>query len=164
MLDLAPLWVRLILWYDWWGMLEKLQSILNARWHQKVHLLVGIIPFDGKSAISLPYFFEQAHIIFLHHLYQVLGMFFPNVFYPKVVDDKRKSDWTPLTHPQPRHCFALGLAMLLQPFCQELLGNDPHLQEPIHALEDFTVDVPIGCCNVKQLIMFKDVLRHIGEF
>jgi hypothetical protein len=46
--------------------------------------------FDGEFAISFPFLFEQAHLLFLHHLYQVLGVFFPSVFYPKVVDNKKK--------------------------------------------------------------------------
>jgi hypothetical protein len=141
-----------------------LHCILDVQWHQKVHLLAGIIPFDGKSAISFLFLLEQASIIFLHHLCQVLGVFFPNVFYPKAVNDKRKSDWTPLMHPQPRHCFALGVAMFLQPFCQEFLGKDPRLREPVHALADFSVSVPARCCNVEQVIMFNDVLRHVGDF
>ncbi len=70
----------------------------------------------------------------------------------------------PLMCPQPRRCFALVVAVLLQPFFQELLSNHPRLQEPIHALADFAVDVPLGCCNVKQVIMCNDVFRHVGEF
>ncbi len=84
--------VQLILWYNRWGRLELLQCLLNICWHQKVHLLAGIVPFDGKSAMSVPFLFEQAHIIFLHRLPQVLSVFFPNVFYPKVVNNKRKID------------------------------------------------------------------------
>ncbi len=129
-----------------------------------MHLLAGIVPFDGKFVISFPFLFKQAHIILLHRFYQVLGMLFPDVFYPKVVDNDGQGDWMPLMCPQPRHCFPLGVAVLLQSFCQELLGNDARLREPVHALVDFAVDIPVGCCNVKQLIMFNDVLRHVGEF
>jgi hypothetical protein len=91
-------------------------------------------------------------------------MFFLNVFYPKVVDDKRKSDWAPLIGSQPWHCFALVEPVFLQPFFQELLGNDPRLREPVHALADFAVDVPVICCNVEQVVMCNDVFRHVGEF
>jgi hypothetical protein len=160
---LFDMWVQLILQYNWWGMLEMFQCILNVQWHQKVHLLTGIVPFDGKSAISFPLLFEQASIILLHHLYQVLGVFIPNIFYPKVVNNKRKGDWMPLMCLQPRCYFAVGVAMLLQPFCQELLGNDYHLREPVHALADFAVDLPIGCCDVKQVIMFNDILLRCGR-
>ena len=156
--------VPLILLYDRWVMLELLQCLLNVRWHRKVHLFAGIVPFDGKSAISFSFLFEQARIIFLHHLYQVLSVFFPNVFYPEVVNNKRKSDWMLLMCSQPWCCLALVVPVLLQPFCQELLGDDSHLQEPVHALADFTVDVPIGCRNVKQVVMCNVIFRHVGEF
>ncbi len=66
--------------------------------------------------------------------------------------------------PQPWHCFALVVPVLLQPFCQELLGSDPCLREPVHALADFAVDVPIGCQNVVQVVMYNDIVWHVGEF
>ena len=84
-------------------------------------------------------------------------MFFPNVLYPKVVNDKRKSDWAPLMGPQPWRSFTLVVPVFLLPCCQELLGNDPCLWEPVHALANFSVDVPIGCCNVEQVVMCNGV-------
>ncbi len=69
----------------------------------------------------------------------------------------------PLMCPQPRHCFDLGVAVLLQPFCQEIPSNDPCLREPVHALVGSAGDILIGCCNVK-VIMFNDILQHVGEF
>jgi hypothetical protein len=91
-------------------------------------------------------------------------MFFPDVFNPEVVNDKRKCDWAPLMGPQPWRCFALVVPVFLQPFFQELLGNDPRLQELVHALADFAVDIPAGCCNVKQVVMYNDIFWHVGEF
>ncbi len=79
--------VRLILRYDRWGMLELLQSLLNIQWHQKMHLLAGIVPFDGESTVSFSFLFKRACIILLHCLYKVLDVFFFDVFYPKVVDN-----------------------------------------------------------------------------
>ncbi len=129
-----------------------------------MHLLAGIVPFDDKSAISFSFLFIRARIIFLHRLSQVLSMFFSDVFYPEVLNYKRKSDWALLMGPQPWRCFALVVPMFLQLFYQELLGNDPCLREPIHALADFLVDVPTGCCNVKQVVRCNDVFQHVGEF
>jgi hypothetical protein len=40
-------------------------------------------------------------------------MFSSNVFYPEVVNDERKGDWTLLMCPQPRHCFAVGVTLFL---------------------------------------------------
>jgi hypothetical protein len=97
-------------------------------------------------------------------LYQVLSVFFPDIVYPKVVGDKRKSDWESLMGPQPWRCFALVVPVFLQPFCQVLLGNDPCLREPVHALDDFAVDVPIGCLDVEQVVMCNDAFQHVGEF
>jgi hypothetical protein len=91
-------------------------------------------------------------------------MFFSNVFYPKVVNDKIKGDWTPLMCSQPGHCFALGVTVFLKPFCQQFLCNDPCLREPVRALMDFAVDIPVGCCNVEQVVMCNDVFWHVGEF
>ncbi len=54
-------------------------------------------------------------------------MFFSNVFFsPKVVYNKRKSDWAPLMCPQPRRCFALGVTVFLQSFCQQFLQTSFH--------------------------------------
>ncbi len=90
-ISLFDMLVWLILRYNRWGMLEPLQCLLKVCWHQKVHLLVGIVPFDGKSAaISFPFLFKQARIVFLHRLSQVLSVFVPNLFYPKVVGNVRK--------------------------------------------------------------------------
>jgi hypothetical protein len=66
-----------------------------------VHLFASIVPFDGEPAISFSFFFERTRIIFLHHLKEVLGMFFSNVFYPKAINNKRKADWMPRMCPQP---------------------------------------------------------------
>jgi len=71
-------------------MLEALESIFNAFWHREMHLLAWIIPLDGESTVSFSFFFDQALIIFLDRLQEVLGVLLTNVFDSKVVDDQRK--------------------------------------------------------------------------
>ncbi len=44
---------------------------------------------------------------------------------------EREGDWMPPMCPQPRHCFALAVVVLLQSSCQDFLCNDPRLWEPI---------------------------------
>jgi hypothetical protein len=161
---LFDLLVWLILRYHRWVMLEPLYCLLNIQWHQKVYLLAGIVPFDGESAVTFSFHFKQAYKVFRHRLYQVLGVFFPNLFYPKVFNNERKGDGMPFMCPQPWRCFALVIAVLLQPFCQELLGDYPRLWEPVHALADFAVDVPVGCRNVEQVVMCNGIFWHVGEF
>ncbi len=73
MFDFCPilffdLWVRLVLRHNWRGMLELFECVFEVERHRYVHLLARIVPFDGESAVSFPFWFEQALIIFLHLL------------------------------------------------------------------------------------------------
>ncbi len=45
-------------------------------------------------------------------------MFFSDVFYPEVINNKIKGDLMPLLCPQPRGYFNLGVTVVLQPICQ----------------------------------------------
>jgi hypothetical protein len=72
-LDFCPVlffdvWVWLVLRHNWGGMLESFECVFKVERHHYVHLLARIVPFDGESAVSFPFWFKKALIIFLHCL------------------------------------------------------------------------------------------------
>jgi hypothetical protein len=48
------------------GVLEALKGIFDIFWHQAMHLFAWVIPLNGESTVSSPFFFDQAPIIFLY--------------------------------------------------------------------------------------------------
>jgi hypothetical protein len=48
--------------------LESFECIFKVERHQYVHLLARMVPFDGESAVSFPFWFKQSLIILLYHL------------------------------------------------------------------------------------------------
>ena len=72
-----------------------------------MHLFTLVIPLNGESTVSFPFFFDQALIIFLDCLQQVLDVFLTNVFDSKIVDDQCKGDGSPFVFPQPGSGLAL---------------------------------------------------------
>jgi hypothetical protein len=146
------------------GVLEALESIFDVFWHQEMYLLAWVIPLDGESTVSFSFFFDQALIIFLDRLQEVLGVLLTDVFDSKVVNDQRERDGTPLMLPQTRSGFALQTAMFLQSFGKEFLCDDPHLGESVHALADLAVHISIRGCNVAQFVVLNDVVRHVCKF
>jgi hypothetical protein len=105
----------LILQYDRWRMLKHFNAFLTYHGIKRCTflLLADIIPLDGKSTISFPLLFKQARIIFLHCLYEVLGMFFSNIFYPKVITREKLIGCHSCVHSPARRCFTLGVTVFL---------------------------------------------------
>ncbi len=71
------------------GVLEALESIFDVFWHREMYLLARVIPLDGESTVSFPFVFDQALVIFLDRLQEVLGVLLTDVFDAKVVNDQR---------------------------------------------------------------------------
>ena len=129
-----------------------------------MHLLAWVIPLDGESTVLFSFFFNQALIIFLDRLQEVLGVLFTNVFDSKDIDDQREHNGTSLVLPQTGSDFALRIAMFLQTFGEEFLCDDPRLGETVHALADLAVHEFIRGCDVVQFVVLDDVDQHVREF
>ena len=82
----------MVLWYEGGGVLETFETIFDVFWHREMHLLAWIIPLDGESTVSFSFFFDQALIIFLDPLQEVLGVLLTDVFDSKVINHQRKDD------------------------------------------------------------------------
>jgi hypothetical protein len=80
--------LRLVLFYDWGGVLEALETIFDVFWHRDMYFLVWVIPLNGESTVSFSLFFDQALIEFLDRFQEVLGVLLTDIFDSKVVDDQ----------------------------------------------------------------------------
>ena len=77
-----------------------------------MHFSARVVPFDGKSAISFAVPIARALIVLSYCVQEVLRISLANVFYSKIVYDKRELDGVRLVRPQSRRCLALCVAVI----------------------------------------------------
>ena len=82
-------------------------------------------------------------LVFLEHSHEVVGMLFANVFDAKVVDTGGEADGTQFLYPKPWCDLALLVAVLVQSFFEELLGNKSCMWQSIHSAPAFNVYVSV---------------------
>ncbi len=81
----------------------------------------------------------------------MLRVLLPDIFHSKIVDDKGETDGTGVMRPETWHRFALAVAMR----CKPLFAVYPLLY--------FTVDVAVGGGLVSEIVMWDDVVGHVGD-
>ena len=59
---------------------------------------------------------DGADIVLIENLSEMVGMFFADIFYAKVVDAEGEGDGVPIALPEARHGRALMVAMFVEPF------------------------------------------------
>ena len=68
----------------------------------------------------------------------------PKIFNTKVINEQEKHNGSPLVAPQARSGGALVVAMLIETFFEDNVGQGPRLWETIDAVADLKVNPAIG--------------------
>ena len=103
--------------------LELPQCLSNVPRHGKVYLLFGVIPIQRYAYVTGSGPINAHLVVFCDDGLQVLGMFSSDVFYTEIVNDQGELDGSPIMCPQSRDEFALPVAMLVESFFEELVGE-----------------------------------------
>jgi hypothetical protein len=61
--------------------------------------------------------------VFLECIFEMLGIFLPNVFYAKVVDNQDELYRSCVVFPKARYQFALLVTMFVQTFLEDFVGQ-----------------------------------------
>lgn len=86
-----------------------------------MHFFVFVVPIKNNADVpaSCPI---SAHLVVLcDDSLKMLGVFTPEVFYSKFVDDKGELDWSPFVHPQSRDKFALKVTIFIETFFKQFV-------------------------------------------
>ena len=76
-----------------------------------------VVPVHGDAAVFLAVFPVLIHdIVFLENRKQMVGMFFPHVLNPKIVDYEGKTDGAPFMGPETGCFVTLRVSVKFQPF------------------------------------------------
>ena len=75
-------------------------------------------------------------------------MLFSVVLDSEVIDNNRALYWSPFVLPKTRYKFALVVSVFIEPFFQELIGEQYHLWEPVHDFDGGNVDGAVSGYDV----------------
>jgi hypothetical protein len=79
-------------------------------------LALGIVPIHVHSNVACFGQINGADIVFAENLGKMVGVFFANVFYAKVVDAEGEGNGVPIVSPEAQCGWALMVAMFVESF------------------------------------------------
>ena len=106
-------------------------------------LALGVVPIHVHPNVAHFGPIDGADIVFVENFGKMVGVFFANIFYAKVIDAEGEGDGAPIVLPEAWRGRALMVAMFVESFFELILGEDAGLQEALHALLDLDVDSAI---------------------
>ena len=133
----------LVLRFLWLWVVETGECVLNVVGHGDVDFPLLVVPIDGEANVPLSFPLVADGVFLLQGCHEVLGMFFADIFYTKIIHDEAETDGAPVMFPETRADSALPISFGIQSFCEEVLGYFSGEGEAVHPLSDFKVDVAI---------------------
>ena len=83
--------------------LKNLKRFCDVPLHGEVHLSTLVILIEGNADVSLTVpFCSNAVLVFQRRL-EIEGMFFADIFYAEILDNKGDLDWSPFVLPKAWH-------------------------------------------------------------
>ena len=86
----------------------------------------------------------------------------PNIFDTKVIDKQAKNNGAPLVLPQARSGGALVVAVFLETFFEENVGQEPRLWETINTVVNLEVNPAIGMDVVHEAVLVDEFCRGVA--
>ncbi len=78
--------------------------------------MLGVVPIQVHSNVACSGPIDEADIVFVENLGEMVGVFFANVFYAEVVDAEGEGNGAPIVSPEARCGWALMVAMFVELF------------------------------------------------
>ena len=79
-------------------------------------LALGVVPIHVHSNEARSGPIDEADIVFVENFGKMVGVFFADIFYAKVVDTEGEGDGAPIMSPEARCGRALMVAMFVESF------------------------------------------------
>ena len=136
--------VRAVLGLSRFGVLELVKGFDDVAGHAERACVLVIVPVqvDPTESFAIPINVDLL-VMVAEALDEMVGMFFANVFYAKIIYNEAKTDRAPSVAPESwcvaDRCVGIGV----EETGQLLFREDPGLRETIHAASDFDVDSSI---------------------
>ena len=87
-----------------------------------------------------------------------------DIFNTKFIDEQAKHNGAPLVAPQARSCEALVVAVLIETFFEENVGQGPRLWETINAVANLEVKPAIGVDVVHEAVLVDKFCWYVAQF
>ena len=87
-----------------------------------MHLPAFVVPIECDTNVPFAVPFGGEGVVFFQRSFEMECVFFANVLDSKIIDDQSKLHWAPFVRSQARDELALVVAMLVQPFFEQLVG------------------------------------------
>ena len=93
----------------------------------------------------------------------MLCVLFSDIFNSKVVYHQGKTNGPRLVRPESRRELALVVSVPVQPLFQQLLRDDAHVREALHAFHDLYIKKPFRIHLIFQLVVIYDILWEVAQ-
>ena len=127
-----------------------------------MHLSFVVVPVQCDPDVSCSCPIAGEFVMFLERVFEMLGVFLANVFHPKVVHNQCELYRPCVVLPKARYQFALSVAMFVQTFFEEFVGQQSCLWEAVHPLIGSDVDAAIFGGFLSEFVLVDDFIRYVA--
>jgi hypothetical protein len=146
----------------WTGMFKLNEQVLDTTWHIDATLTFYVGPFDINTRKFIPSHVELDPMVFLEKIKEMVEVFDPNIFDPKVIYDKAELDGVPFVAPETRGGISFIVAFGKEARSEEIVGQDVSLGKAKAALENFEVD-PTVRVTTRKLVLLNEFRWDVGD-
>ena len=100
---------------------ELYECLFDVIGHVQVHLSFGVVPFHMDTNVSLTCPICGDFVVFFEYCFEVVCVFFADIFYSKVIDYKCELYWSCFMTPWSSDEFALVIAVFVESFFEEFV-------------------------------------------
>ena len=147
----------------WLGVVEVFEGILHIAQHGEVDLADFIVPIEVEAKVAGPVPVVGKFLVLLEDVHEVVDVLFALVLIYKIFNTKGKRDIMPSMGPKTRHNLVLPVALCVQSFLEQLLGEEPGFRKSVNASPDFDVNVAVLFDFRGQVLLPHDVVRKVAN-
>ena len=142
---------------------ELYECFLDVIWHVQVYLSFVVVPFHVNANVSFPCPICGDFVVFFECVFEVICMFFSNIFYSEVIDHECELYWSCLVTPESWDEFALMISVFVESFFEEFVCEEACLWESVHAFDHLKVDETFRCDFFSEFVFLYDFVGQVVE-
>ena len=89
---------------------------------------VVVVPIQVDANVSVPCPIGAEGVMRFDNRFEVQSMLLSYILYPEIVNYEGEADWSPLVFPEAWNNFTLVVAVFVEPFFKEFVGNETRVR------------------------------------
>ena len=145
-------------------MVKFYAEICYVIFHRETAGAVGVISLEVDAGVQVSFPIIGDFVVLFEDSLEMESVALSDIFDTKVINEQEKHNRLPLVAPQASSGGALVVAVLLETFFEESVGQGPRLWDTINAVTNIKVNPAIGMDVVHEAVLVDEFFWDFTQF